>query len=133
MSLEERGNALRGGFGTVFRQLLCDPGAPAQCVALGGGSVRTHLCLSRRGRKPLLAWARLMFLVRLSSVRRSEAIPSSVRPARCSLKYGCSAMLSAAASFSFMPSGDWRRVGWGMPELSLTCQRQVRQKRLWNH
>jgi hypothetical protein len=28
MSLEERGNALRGGFGTAFRQLACDPSCP---------------------------------------------------------------------------------------------------------
>jgi hypothetical protein len=28
MSVEERGNALRGGFGTAFRQLVCDPACP---------------------------------------------------------------------------------------------------------
>jgi len=28
MALAERGNALRGGFGSVFRQLVCDPSCP---------------------------------------------------------------------------------------------------------
>lgn len=28
MSVEERGNALRGGFGTAFRKLVCDPSCP---------------------------------------------------------------------------------------------------------